>query len=33
MIEIARRKAMQVKFNPGSDESTGTIQFNFKLRN
>lgn len=33
MIEIARRKAFQVKFNPGDDESAGTLQFNFKLRN
>jgi outer membrane biosynthesis protein TonB len=29
---IAIRKAKQVKFNPGSDESTGTLQFNFKLK-
>lgn len=29
---IAIRKARQVKFNPGSDESTGTLQFNFKLK-
>ena len=33
MIEIAKRKAFQVKFNAGGDESNGTIQFNFKLRN
>ncbi|MDF2189216.1 hypothetical protein [Paraflavitalea sp. CAU 1676] len=33
MIEIAKRKAYQVKFNPGENESAGTIQFNFKLRN
>lgn len=33
MIEIAKRKAMQVKFNAGESESAGTIQFNFKLRN
>ena len=33
MKEIARRKALQVKFNTGSDESTGTIVFNFKLKN
>lgn len=33
MIEIAKRKAAQVKFSPGDDESAGTIQFNFKLRN
>lgn len=30
---IAIRKAHQVKFNAGSDESTGTIVFNFKLKN
>jgi hypothetical protein len=29
---IALRKAKQVKFNPGSDESTGTLQFNFRLK-
>ncbi|HLZ87224.1 MAG TPA: hypothetical protein VKQ52_08290 [Puia sp.] len=29
--EIAERKARQVKFTPGSDESTGTIVFNFKV--
>lgn len=29
---IAIRKAKQVKFNPGSVESTGTLQFNFKLK-
>lgn len=29
---IAIRKAKQVKFNPGTDESTGTLQFNFKLK-
>lgn len=29
---IAIRKAKQVKFNAGSDESTGTLQFNFKLK-
>ncbi|HEY4338214.1 MAG TPA: hypothetical protein VGM89_20040 [Puia sp.] len=28
---IAERKAKQVKFTPGSDESTGTIVFNFKV--
>lgn len=33
MKDIARRKALQVKFNPGSDESTGTLVFNFKLKN
>ncbi len=30
---IAVRKAMQIKFNDGSDEAAGTIVFNFKLRN
>jgi hypothetical protein len=30
---IAIRKAHQVKFNTGSDESAGTLVFNFKLRN
>ena len=30
---IAIRKAHQVKFNTGSDESSGTIIFNFKLKN
>ena len=30
--EIARRKAMQVKFNGGGEESIGTIVFNFKLK-
>ena len=29
---IALRKAKQVKFNPGSDESSGTLQFNFRLK-
>jgi outer membrane biosynthesis protein TonB len=29
---IAIRKAKQVKFNAGSDESVGTLQFNFKLK-
>jgi hypothetical protein len=29
---IAIRKAKQVKFNPGSDESVGTLQFNFRLK-
>jgi len=33
MKTIAIRKAMQVKFNSGGDESVGTIVFNFKLRN
>ncbi|MBI3718384.1 MAG: hypothetical protein HY252_07285 [Sphingobacteriales bacterium] len=31
MIEIARRKAFQIKFAAG-EEATGTITFNFKLR-
>lgn len=30
---IATRKAMQIKFNPGSEESLGTIIFNFRLQN
>jgi len=30
---IAIRKAHQVKFNKGSDESAGTLIFNFKLKN
>ena len=30
---IAIRKAHQVKFNSGSDESSGTLIFNFKLKN
>jgi hypothetical protein len=30
---IAIRKAHQVKFNSASDESTGTLIFNFKLKN
>jgi hypothetical protein len=29
---IALKKARQVKFNSGSDESSGTLQFNFKLK-
>lgn len=29
---IAIRKAKQVKFNAGSVESTGTLQFNFRLK-
>jgi outer membrane biosynthesis protein TonB len=29
---IALKKARQVKFNPGSEESAGTLQFNFKLK-
>ncbi|HVY76649.1 MAG TPA: hypothetical protein VG890_17595 [Puia sp.] len=31
--EIAIRKAKQIKFNTGSDESAGTLVFNFKLKN
>jgi outer membrane biosynthesis protein TonB len=30
---IANRKAMQLKFNPGTDEQIGTIVFNFRLKN
>jgi len=30
---IAIRKAHQVKFNSGSNESSGTLIFNFKLKN
>lgn len=30
---IASRKAMQIKFNPGEEETSGTIIFNFKLKN
>lgn len=30
---IAKRKAMQVKFNSGGGESVGTIIFNFKIHN
>jgi hypothetical protein len=33
MVAIAKRKARQVKFNPGNDESVGTIIFNFKVHN
>ncbi len=33
MKAIAIRKAMQIKFNSGGDESVGTLIFNFKLRN
>ena len=33
MKEIARRKAMQVKFNASGQESIGTIVFNFRLKN
>jgi len=29
---IALKKARQVKFNSGSDESAGTLQFNFRLK-
>ncbi|MBO9570940.1 MAG: hypothetical protein J7497_01830 [Chitinophagaceae bacterium] len=32
MKAIALRKAKQVKFNPSDNESSGTIQFNFKLK-
>jgi hypothetical protein len=31
--EIAVEKARQVKFNPGSDESVGTLIFNFRIHN
>jgi outer membrane biosynthesis protein TonB len=33
MKDIARRKALQVKFNTGAEESAGTLIFNFKLKN
>jgi outer membrane biosynthesis protein TonB len=33
MIAIAKRKAHQVKFNPGDGESVGVIVFNFKVHN
>lgn len=33
MKAIALRKARQIKFNTGSDESVGTLIFNFKLKN
>jgi len=33
MKAIAIRKAHQVKFNSGNDESVGTLVFNFKLKN
>jgi hypothetical protein len=33
MVAIALRKAKQVKFNAGSEESVGTIVFNFKVHN
>lgn len=31
--EIARNKAMQLKFNSGANESVGTVIFDFKLKN
>jgi hypothetical protein len=33
MKAIAKRKAMQVRFNSGEAESVGTIVFNFRLKN
>ena len=33
LTSIAKRKALQVKFNSGGEESVGTLIFNFKLRN
>jgi hypothetical protein len=33
MVAIALRKARQVRFNAGGDESIGTIVFNFKVHN
>ena len=33
MIAIAKRKAKLVKFSSGSDESVGTIVFNFRIHN
>ena len=33
MVAIAKRKARQVKFNPGSGESAGTLIFNFRVHN
>ncbi|HEU4606702.1 MAG TPA: hypothetical protein VFS31_01245, partial [Chitinophagaceae bacterium] len=30
---IAIRKAMQIKFNSGGEESVGTLVFNFKIHN
>ncbi len=33
MVNIAIRKAKQIKFNSTGDESVGTIIFNFKVRN
>lgn len=31
--DIAIRKAKQIKFNPGSDESVGTLVFDFRVKN
>jgi hypothetical protein len=33
LIAIAKRKARQVKFNGGDDESVGTLVFNFRVHN
>jgi hypothetical protein len=33
LTAIAKRKALQVKFNGGAEESVGTLIFNFKLKN
>ncbi len=33
MKEIARRKALQVRFSTGESEAVGTIVFNFRLKN
>jgi hypothetical protein len=33
LVEIAKRKSLQVKFNSGSQESIGTLIFNFKVHN
>jgi hypothetical protein len=33
LIAIAKRKARLVKFNSGSDESVGTLVFNFRIHN
>lgn len=33
LTSIAKRKALQVKFNSGGEESVGTLIFNFKLKN
>lgn len=30
--EIARKKALGLKFNPGDGESLGTVVFNFRLK-